>query len=977
MTDRHDFIFNQGIIRTKCNQPGITRRLVSRRRLSEKLSQTLDHKLTLVTAPAGYGKSTAVVDWLQKAGLPTAWVSLDSGDNHPMIFWRYICTALDNIRSGISNATSYVFSSPEFIKANIHLSILIDWLTTSQADLILVFDDFHFITEPGILENFSYFISLLPARVHVILISRTEPDMKLAKLVVKGDLVRLGLNDLRFQNEEIAQFYQIRGLFFEKEDIDRVEEYTEGWVAALVAATMLTGEKPSRNQGQLTESFGPSDQLIDKYLQEEVFSKWPWNKQAFLLKTSILERLCGPLCDAVTDSDNSNEKLQELLARNEFLISLDNEHQWYRYHPLFGNFLRKRLSEKDAMSIPSLHDKAAYWCRENGLLYPAIDHYLQAGRYDQAVLLISSQAGYLLPKGEYNMLLSWLERLPERFVRNCREIVCVMVSYYAEINSFDLAEQWLARLQEIVAEHRETESEAKITQKMYSLMGVNLLFRQGKLYESLLKIKEAAAIQGVTLPFNNEFMDINLFDISLYRGVAPLVNLFKLDKEAFLSLVANYRPMIGKNPGYAPLAIAEFYYENNRLGEALPYLLSSIDEATKADCPGALVPGMVTLARIKKAQNDLTAALEAVRECEQRLEKINKPHWNYQLNAFKTCLFLDAGQTGAVEEWFSNCKLRIYQEITRTREYELIVFARVLVERDRFEDAAILLQRLLAFAEGEKRLHSMVEIFNLLALNSDKTGETTSALIFLEKALSIGLQEGYFRSFIDESAPMAALLEKYLRMQKKRQEPADDNINQLIVYAKNLIQDTKNHLSKRALIPQKLSAVRTWIQCFGIFTLYQAGHPVNCKNSKAREILAFFVHNEGIAVGWEKIVEAIWPDFNYEKAHANFHATMYLLRKFLTDNSLQEILECSRGNYRIRPEKVDCDMYEFKRILTKYYHHPESDTRLLETARRLYAGGYFEEDGFGWAYSKAAELEAMYSKLPIEKITDHLLDTNG
>lgn len=473
MTDHNDFIYIQGLIRTKCNQPGITRRLVSRRRLSEKLTQALDHKLTLVTAPAGYGKSTAVVDWLQKAGLLAAWVSLDSEDNHPLIFWRYIGAALDGIQSGISNDTAYVFSSPELIKANIHLSILIDRLTESQTDLILVLDDFHCITEPGILENFSYFISLLPARVHVILISRTEPDLKLAKLGVKGDLFRIGLNDLRFQTEEIARFYQVRGLLFEKEDLDRVEEYTEGWVAALVAATMLADEKPGRNQGQLTASFGPSDLLIDKYLQEEVFNKWPWDKQAFLLKTSILERLYGPLCDAVADSTNGSGKLHELWARNEFVISLDNENQWYRYHPLFRNFLRKYLSEKDPLSIPSLHDKAAHWYRENGLPNPGIDHYLQAGRYDEAARLISSQAGYLIPKGEYNMLLSWLERLPERFVRNSREIVCVMVSYFAEINSFEQAEQWLDRLHEIVEEYQETksESETKITQKNAPLDG--------------------------------------------------------------------------------------------------------------------------------------------------------------------------------------------------------------------------------------------------------------------------------------------------------------------------------------------------------------------------------------------------------------------------------------------------------------------------------------------------------------------------
>jgi LuxR family maltose regulon positive regulatory protein len=199
--------FNPGLIHTKCQPPRISEQRVARRGLSQKLAGALKCKLTTVIAPAGYGKSTAVIDWLGQTGLPSAWVSLDAGDNHPEAFWRYICLALDGILGGVSEATSYYLSSAELLKANTHLNILIDRLSAGKNEIILALDDFHLITMPEILESLSYLINYLSANVHIILISRTAPGLELAKLRLTGDLLQITLNDLRFQAEEIAQFY--------------------------------------------------------------------------------------------------------------------------------------------------------------------------------------------------------------------------------------------------------------------------------------------------------------------------------------------------------------------------------------------------------------------------------------------------------------------------------------------------------------------------------------------------------------------------------------------------------------------------------------------------------------------------------------------------------------------------------------------------------------------------------------------------
>jgi LuxR family maltose regulon positive regulatory protein len=831
----------------------------------------------------------------------------------------------------------------------------------------LALDDFHLITIPEVLKDFSYFVNYLSPRVHVILISRTEPRLELAKLRLGGNLLRIDLHDLQFRTEEIAQFYHGKGLTFEREELDRIEQYTQGWAAALVAVAMDPEGKQNREWRDLGGQLNRSGQLIDQFLEEELVGKWSEEKRNFLLKTAFLDSLCGPLCDAVTGLRGGGEMLRGLWFQNEFLIALDDENYWYRYHPLFRDFLRKMLARQTDQSLPELYLKAACWHRENGLIDPAIDYYVEARQFDAAVELISSRASLLFTRGEYSRLFAWLDRLPEELIGNYPQIIAVQVRYYTENNLFDEAQKCLARMWKLVYGSSNGQNYAMDSQlkKGVLLVEAYSLICQGNLTGFLAKFKAAAAIDAVQSILSQNYLDLNLSEIYLYRCRAcfGIINLFKSDPQGFRQMISEYRKMIPRYPGFAPLIAAEFYYEANRPDEALPYLVKAIDEAIDTGCPGSLVPAMVTIARIKRSQNEITAAFDAIRECEKRLLKINRPHWNYLLNAFKARLDLDFGRTAAVEEWLATSKLQIYQEITRTSEYELLVLARVLMSRRRFGDTAILLQRLLTFAEAEKRLHSLVEILNLLAITAAQVGDIPKALDLLEKSLVIGLREGFCRSFVDEFAPMAALLEQYLLPTKERLEPDDEHREKLIAYAVDLLAVIQNSQFKTAFMAKEQSNVRTSVKCFGSFAIYQDGQPLVCKNSKAREILAYLVHNRGNPVGWEKIVEAVWPDCPYESAHSNFHATMYLLRKFLSSHSLLDILDCSRGNYRICPEKIDCDVDEFGRILAENDHTSSQDPQLIAAARKLYTGGYFEDDGFIWAYAKAAKLEMMVLKL--------------
>ncbi|MFL0195059.1 LuxR C-terminal-related transcriptional regulator [Clostridium sp. WILCCON 0269] len=780
-----EYISNIGLLKTKYSVPGINKHLLPRVVINHRLEDSLSHKLTIITAPAGYGKTTAVLKWLEGISLPSAWFSIDAGDNTPFVFWSYFCAALNNISNGISQATEYIFSSQELFKANAHLSIIIDNLSMIPSDFLLVLDDFHLITNVDILNSLSYFITYLPSNMHIVMISRAEPPLKLAKLCLKEELVRVRARELRFQTKEISQYYESRGYFLQEEEIHKIECYTEGWAAALVAVALSL--KDEKNRHNVISSFGSSNLYIENYLAEDVYNTWTREHQDFMEKISILDRLCGPLCEEITDYDGSR-LLKELYLQNSFLVALDHEGIWFKYHPLFSDSLRKKLLNRDAASIQTLHRKAGEWFKAKDFFNEAIDHFLKGSHYEAALPLIEKHSLGLIRKGEYSNIISWIEGLPDKYVDNSLMIMLIKAAYLTGTDDFKNAWKYMERIQ--LAKKENTFS--KTFNTTYLMVKANFFIRQGNIENTLQTIMEVAAC-GIRNTMNTEYMDFNLFDISIFR--APYHVFIKILKRNFAeydSLVGNYRTLITANPGYAPLVKGELYYESGKLNEALPELLASIDEAVNARCAGALVPAMVTIAKIKRAHGDIQGALKVIEECENKVAEFHKPHWGYMLKAFKTRLYIDLNDTELIDKWMKESRLSIYQDIIKVQEYELIVLGRVLIRKQRYNDANILLNRLLSFVIIQKKNHSIVEIENLLANAALKNLNEEIAENHLKNALSIGLKEGYVRSFVDEFVPMISLLEMYLRKNKKR--------NKLTVYAKNLLNQTKKSV-KHFVIP--------------------------------------------------------------------------------------------------------------------------------------------------------------------------------
>jgi LuxR family transcriptional regulator, maltose regulon positive regulatory protein len=774
-----------GLLKTKYSIPGSNKQLLTRQILNQRLDEALTCKLTILTAPAGYGKTTAVLKWLEGISLPSAWFSIDADDNDPVAFWNYSCAALSDINKDIGKDTAYVFSSQELFKANMHIRILIDHLSNAGSDFVFVIDDFHLIKNPKILEALAYFITYQPANMHLLILSRTNPRMKLTKLGLKENLLRLGAEDFLFHTNEIDQFFKARGFSLQHEELERIENYTEGWAAALVAVAISLNAK-TRNHSVIA-GFESCSQQIENYLVEDVISAWTIEQQDFMEKISLLDALCGPLCEAVTNYDGSR-LLKELYEQNSFLIALDETNTWFRFHHLFRDFLREKLKKKDTAFVHELHRKAGAWFEANGFIGEAMEHFLKGAQYEESLVLMEKLWRQMTSCGEYSKLFSWIQRLPDKYSTDMP--VVMLVESFCHVWREDYKKAWecIKKLEHYMKTNAPV-SEA--LQKDYIVAIANLHLYKGDFDNLAPALKNAASISQDA---NIDYVDLNLYAISSYRANTNMfLKAIQNNPAKFELLAKDYRALIRIDSGYVPLIMGEYYYEHGKFNEALPKLAAAIDDATKADCPGALVPAMVTLAKIKRANGDIPGALGIVEECENRVEKFHRPHWRYLLNAFKVRLYLDAGNIEIADKWVEDGHLGLFHEITAVKEYELIVLARFLIAKQRYTDAFLLLNRLLSFAEAKKRIHSVVEITNLLAITALKDLDEEAAEKNIKKAISIGKEEGYVRSFVDELSPMIPLLELVIGKQKN---------TRLGSYVKKLLRLTKEN-AQHAYAPVK------------------------------------------------------------------------------------------------------------------------------------------------------------------------------
>lgn len=435
------------LLTTKISFPLARLHMVPRPRLTQRMHAAIWGPLTLIAAPAGWGKTTLLHAWSAEAdrgAWPLAWVSLDASDNDPIRFWTYVIAALNTLHPGVGDfplAQLYA-SSPTPIEDV--LTTLLNALIQLPTETILVLDDYHLIEAQAIHDALTYLAKHLPANVHLVITSRSDPLLPLALLRARGTVAEFQAADLRFTVEETAAFLtEVMGLPLSAEQVTALQVRTEGWIAGLqLAALSLQGRD---DVAGFIYVFTGNHRYVVDYLVEEVLMRQPAAVQDFLVQTCILDRLCGPLCDAVRGRDDSQALLAHLERSNLFLVSLDEEQRWYRYHHLFAEVLHTRLQQTQPALVPELHRRACRWFEQHQLFDEAITHALAVPDIEQAVRLIEQYAWLTNFPSKFHALLGWLNRLPDALIR-AHPILCIMQATTLMI--MHQLEQASARLQD-------------------------------------------------------------------------------------------------------------------------------------------------------------------------------------------------------------------------------------------------------------------------------------------------------------------------------------------------------------------------------------------------------------------------------------------------------------------------------------------------------------------------------------------------
>src|SRR6266700_5114176 len=403
------------ILATKLYLPRLRPNVVSRPRLLERLNEGLHRKLTLISAPAGFGKTTLVSEWIEGIGRPTAWLSLDEGENDPTRFLAYLVAALQTIAATIGKGVLGVLQSPQPPPPEAILTALLNEITTLPDNFVLVLDDYHVIDAKPVDIALTYLVEHLPPQMHLVIATREDPQLPLARLRAQGQLIELRAADLRFTPSEAAEFLnQVMGLNLSAQDIAALEDRTEGWIVGLqLAALSMQGHQDVPG---FIRAFAGDHRYIVDYLVAEVLQRQPESVRSFLLQTSILDRLHGPLCDAVTGQEEGNARLEALERGNFFVVPLDDQRHWYRYHHLFAEVLSAHLMAEQPDQISTLHRRASEWYEQHGSAADAIRHALAAFDFERAAHLIEPAVPAMRRIRQEATVLGWLKVLPDELV---------------------------------------------------------------------------------------------------------------------------------------------------------------------------------------------------------------------------------------------------------------------------------------------------------------------------------------------------------------------------------------------------------------------------------------------------------------------------------------------------------------------------------------------------------------------------------
>jgi len=808
---------SDALLLTKLYVPPLRTNLVLRPRLVERLNEGLSsgRKLTLISAPAGFGKTTLVSEWLAGCQRPVAWLSLDEGDNDPSRFLTYLIAALQAIAANIGEGVLGVLQTPQPPSTESILTALLNEITIISDHIILVLDDYHLIDSKPIDEALIFLLEHLPPQMHLAIATREDPPMPLARLRARGQLTELRAADLRFTPAEAAEFLnRMMRLDLSPENISALEARTEGWIAGLqLAALALQGSLFIQGQPDPTSfirSFTGSHRFILDYLVEEVLQRQPERVSSFLLQTSILDQMCGPLCDAVTGQLDGKEMLKALEQGNLFVIPLDAQRQWYRYHHLFADVLQEYLMGAQPERVSVLHRRASEWYEKSGLPPDAIRHALAAGDFARAADLIELVMPAMNHSRQFATLLGWLKALPGELVR----VRPVLSTWYASVSMscgelggveprLRDAERWLDTTADTAGMVVVDEDEFRRVPGMIKLIRAGLALARGDMPETvknarrvldlapeddLLMLGGAASQLGLAAWTSGDLdtarrmtaegmVNLRLGGyISAAIGGAIVLADIQIAQGCLHEAMTTYERalQLATEPGAPALAVqgaADMYVgmsalqrEHNDLKIAMQHLLTSQALGELAGLKQNPYRWCAAMARIREARGDLDEALDLLDQAERLYDGAFSPNVR-PVAARKARVWVVQGRLGEALSWAREQGLSVENELSYLHEFDHITLARVLLARYQSDhtdhsilEAMGLLERLLKAAEEGGRKGTVIEILVLQAIAYHAQGDLPAALKPLQKALTLAEPEDYVRMFVDEGSPMTQLL---------------------------------------------------------------------------------------------------------------------------------------------------------------------------------------------------------------------------
>lgn len=816
MSDRHIIEGNEesGYLATKLFVPQPGSRLVTRASLIEKLNEYHKYRMTLVSAPAGFGKTTIVAQWVAQLDSQIAWLSLDEKDNDPFIFLQYLLIAMQSVDSTLGVTASHALQTAQKQSLTATIIPLLNDISKRKEPLCIIFDDYHCITSHEVHQILSYMLEHQPPQLHIVVSTRVDPPFALARMRVRNNLSELRIGELSFSRQDILAFFaEVMGLALSEEEIAILEHRTEGWAAGLqLAAISLKGCDDTQG---FIQAFAGDNRYIVDYLVEEVLQRQNQKHHDFLLKTSFLPQMSAGLCDYLLEIEDSQAILENVERQNLFIIPLDNIRNWYRYHHLFADLLYQKLLQGDKNSVWELRRRASIWHEENGYFDSAIDYAISAEDYERAVSLLGQVSENDWEHGKRTKLFNWFEKLPIEYIQKYPELCLLHAWVLLDDNKHEEAERSLDAIEQVLelqksqalgkgnhggldlveisgkvmvlraligAGQGDTERIMHLAEEALSNLPedsftwrANAFFALGIAYSIKGDLDSSVNAYTQSMKLSESVGNLDIYFRASYWLLARLTYAAQLDKA--MQTCEDLFDVIRGNKLEQSLIGAGVYvswgnilYECNRLDEAYENIKKDYEIIEASHDIGHKAWCYFCMMKVLTAQGDFDGAEKIIEKLEKLKLSSDLPFsFSLLTEAGKAKVWLQQGKIEQVEKWLQENSYskadqivvsRDADEIVAYRDLGHIILARYMFAKGEIDDCIYLLEKLTSLQEKLGRQLVLIEVLLLQAQVLQKKGDLTAALDAVKRALQLGEKGKCVRVFLNEGKPIARMIKR-------------------------------------------------------------------------------------------------------------------------------------------------------------------------------------------------------------------------